>query len=316
MLISVIVPVYNVEQYLDQCIQSILNQTYKDFELVLINDGSKDNSLAICQKYAATDSRIILVDQPNAGVSAARNKGIDLAKGEWIAFIDSDDWVDSNYLFNIDNSFDWVLTGAKSFKDDKFIEITKIKPQILNFDCFISNMLVNEDYASPWAKFYKSSIIKSNLLKFNPHLSYAEDAVFNLSYLFYVKNEIFVNSSSSYIYRNTENSLSKSYVNLGNNLELYNCIKISLSKFNNIDFYDKNIKSYLYLVLMSIFKSNENIFYRCRILNKIVNENEKISIDVLKNDRIFGITYEFFIKNKLSLLLIILFELNKIRNVE
>lgn len=97
-MISVIVPVYNSANYLDKCIQSILNQTYKNFELLLVNDGSIDDSLDICHLYALKDERVKVIDKPNGGVSSARNAGIDNAKGEWITFVDSDDWVHEDFL--------------------------------------------------------------------------------------------------------------------------------------------------------------------------------------------------------------------------
>lgn len=92
-LISIIVPVYNVEKYLSKCIESILVQGVEDFELLLVNDGSKDNSLALCNDYAERDSRIKVLDKPNGGVSSARNLGLDNATGEWVTFVDADDWL-------------------------------------------------------------------------------------------------------------------------------------------------------------------------------------------------------------------------------
>ena len=96
--ISIVVPVYNVEKYLERCIDSILAQTFTDFELLLINDGSKDSSGLICDKYAEKDSRIRVFHKENEGVSRARNLGISNARGRWLCFIDSDDWVDKEYL--------------------------------------------------------------------------------------------------------------------------------------------------------------------------------------------------------------------------
>ena len=95
-LISIIVPVYNVEYYLHECLESLVNQTYFNLEIILIDDGSKDASGKICDEYAAKDSRIVVVHQENAGVSQARNCGIEMASGEYIMFVDSDDWVDSD----------------------------------------------------------------------------------------------------------------------------------------------------------------------------------------------------------------------------
>ena len=104
--VSVIVPVYNGDEYIESCIKNILNQTLKDIELILVNDGSKDNTLNICKKYADFNSRIVLINQENQGVSSARNKGIDISKGDYICFIDCDDKIDNDYLeklYNIAN---------------------------------------------------------------------------------------------------------------------------------------------------------------------------------------------------------------------
>ena len=97
-MISIIIPVYNVKLYLDNCIQSVIQQSYTDFECILVDDGSTDGSSEICDQWAEKDNRIIIVHQPNGGVSSARNKGLEQAKGEYICFIDSDDWVDVDYL--------------------------------------------------------------------------------------------------------------------------------------------------------------------------------------------------------------------------
>lgn len=95
-MISIIVPVYNTEKYLDQCIQSILSQTYTDYELLLVDDGSTDSSGVICDRYAEQDSRVREFHKPNGGVSSARNMGLDNARGEWIGWVDSDDYIDAD----------------------------------------------------------------------------------------------------------------------------------------------------------------------------------------------------------------------------
>ncbi|WP_150464413.1 glycosyltransferase family 2 protein [Francisella sp. XLW-1] len=97
-LISIIVPVYNTEKYLYRCLDSIINQTYKNLEIIIVNDGSSDNSLEICQQYANRDDRVILIDKENGGLSSARNTGLDVCNGQYISFIDSDDWVSKNYI--------------------------------------------------------------------------------------------------------------------------------------------------------------------------------------------------------------------------
>ena len=114
--ISIIVPVYKVEKYLCRCLDSIVAQTFTDWECILIDDGSPDNSGKICDEYAEKDGRFRVIHQENAGVSAARNAGLDAARGEWIGFVDSDDWVESNmyeYLYNnaLETKSDVVICG-------------------------------------------------------------------------------------------------------------------------------------------------------------------------------------------------------------
>lgn len=120
--LSIIVPVYNVEHYLPQCIESILNQTFTDFELILIDDGSPDRCPQICDKYAQKDRRIVVIHQENAGVSAARNAGVKIAKGKYIGFVDSDDWIEAEMYENmmqvaIQDSLDVVVCGVRKEGD-------------------------------------------------------------------------------------------------------------------------------------------------------------------------------------------------------
>ena len=98
---SIIVPVYNVEQYLENCINSVLNQSFRNFQLILVDDGSKDSSGEICDRFAQKDRRVKVIHKPNAGVSAARNTGIDIAAGQFICFIDSDDWIESDFVIKV-----------------------------------------------------------------------------------------------------------------------------------------------------------------------------------------------------------------------
>ena len=122
-LISIIVPIYNVEKYLRQCLDSIMNQTYRNCECLLIHDGSSDNSEDICREYVSKDSRFRYFEKENGGVSSARNLGIEHSKGEYITFIDSDDWVDSDYLevlYNslVDERADIAISTYKQFNMD------------------------------------------------------------------------------------------------------------------------------------------------------------------------------------------------------
>ena len=120
--ISIIVPVYNSEKYLDACIDSILSQSFRDFELILVDDGSKDSSAQICDEYASQDTRVRVIHKANGGVSAARNDGLDIAKGEYITFIDSDDWVEREYLETLSNyrDYDIVFFSPRVIYEDGY----------------------------------------------------------------------------------------------------------------------------------------------------------------------------------------------------
>lgn len=127
-LISVIIPVYGVEKYIAQCLESVIKQTYKNLEILVINDGTKDNSALIAKLYSEKDARIKVYDFPNGGLSVARNRGLEIAKGDYIAYLDSDDWIDSKMyetLLNtiIENGADMVKCGFYISENDKLEEV-------------------------------------------------------------------------------------------------------------------------------------------------------------------------------------------------
>ena len=180
-LISVIVPVYNAKKYLDRCIQSIINQKYKELEIILVDDGSKDNSLEICKSYADKDNRIQVIHKENAGVSAARNTGIEAASGDFIAFVDSDDYIDENMYFNMmqkasEYNCDLVMCDCYKVRgNNKCIFTHDIisgfydKEQLYKeyFDKLL--MLDSINYPatiSNWVLLIKTDIIKENNLKY------------------------------------------------------------------------------------------------------------------------------------------------------
>ena len=191
-IISIIVPVYNSEKYLCRCIDSILNQTFSDFELLLIDDGSTDGSGIICDEYAKKDSRIRVFHKKNGGVSSARNLGIDNAKGEWITFCDSDDWVYPNWLENYDvyynSNYDLISQGFETDKPLFGIGENKGKyTYYVEFDNEISKVIEqynkSETIGFLWIKLFKSEIICKNNMLFDERLKRGEDHVFIFKYL-------------------------------------------------------------------------------------------------------------------------------------
>ena len=168
--ISVIVPVYNTASYLSRCIESLVNQTYSDLQIILIDDGSTDNSGAIADEWQAIDSRIEVYHQSNRGQSAARNVGLQHAKGEYIAFVDSDDYIDSNYFSTMlqaaDDTTDCVQTGYRRVKQDGEY-IKAYHPQHFY------------QYTSPCMRLYRRGFIECHHLRFPEGMIY-EDVVFSI----------------------------------------------------------------------------------------------------------------------------------------
>ena len=177
-MISVIVPVYNAEKYLYQCVDSILNQSFVDIELLLINDGSNDNSMAICNEYAQSDSRVRVLEKDNGGVASARNLGLDYAKGEWITFIDADDWVAPSFLGDvyekaIDGTADIIFVDIK-YKWPNYEDIYHTyrwhgTPQ----DALIDYLTQTRN--CPGWGLVRSSLIKDNHFRFPENITIYED---------------------------------------------------------------------------------------------------------------------------------------------
>ncbi len=184
-LISIIIPVYNVEHLLERCLNSIICQTCTDFELILIDDGSTDNSGLICDSYKEKDNRIRVIHQYNEGSSSARNKGISIAQGTYIVFIDSDDWVEPNYLQTmldcmITNHADMVISAFYLDNNDNSIIIHN-KPESLEKETILNGFFSNKLHAGLWNKMLVRKAIINNHILF-PKYNYYEDMVFSTEY--------------------------------------------------------------------------------------------------------------------------------------
>lgn len=188
---SVIVPVYNSEKWLSRCVDSILVQTCGDFELLLVDDGSTDSSAALCDSYAARDARISVLHKANGGVSSARNAGIALSHGKFITFVDSDDWVEPDYLQCLLQSIGDADLAICDFQaegtDEKWQQ--SIRPGLVlpeGFTDFAMATYPACHLTAPWIKLFRRSIIESHGLRFDSRLDTMEDTLFVLDYLRYV----------------------------------------------------------------------------------------------------------------------------------
>lgn len=231
MLISVVVPVYDAEKFLSRCIESVIDQSYRDIELILVNDGSADNSEMICNKYALADKRIKAISQKNSGPAAARNTGIRHATGEFVFFLDADDFIEKNAISLLVESYHQyqpdlvmanfsklenngrVIRQSVSFRpDDKpFAGKSKIlsKADMVGYVRHFLKHPSNHLISYCWASLYKLSIIKNNGIFANEDMHLFEDFVFNLDYLKYTNEVVFVNESL-YTYTMHNNHISAS----------------------------------------------------------------------------------------------------------
>ena len=186
--VSIVIPVYNAEKYLRECLDSIINQTYENIEIIIINDGSKDSSLNICKEYAKEDSRIKLINQENIGVSKTRNKGIDVATGKYILFVDSDDYCELNMV---------EIAMKSAQKDELFIwgytEVhkNKVVPIKYNIEINMNNLykiFTSTLIGSSCNKIFSVQILRENKLYFEEKIYNCEDLLFVLKYLQFIKS--------------------------------------------------------------------------------------------------------------------------------
>ncbi len=241
-LVSVIVPIYNVEKYLKRCIDSILNQTYKNIEIILVNDGSKDGSLNICNEYLSKDSRIKLINQKNKGPSGAKNSGLNLIKGKYIVFVDSDDYISKDYIKKLLTSaikFNADIVECNYFRVDENNEFLE-KTDIGFYDCseqtkILKSFLENINFKNVvWNKIYKKEIIGN--IKFTEKYKTSEDFEF-LSNI-YLKKQKKVNIQDYlYYYVNRSDSICNLKVS-ENTLDVIYSRENIFDKYNKLGLFD------------------------------------------------------------------------------
>lgn len=261
--VSIVVPIYNIEKYLDRCIISLINQTLKEIEIILVDDCSKDNSYEICKKYTEIDNRIILLkNEINLGVGNTRNKGIDIAKGEYISFVDADDWVSLDFYEKLYYSAKYrdydIAKGVRvEINNGEEVKILDLNNTIIegikkNIPLYI---LFNYEH---WSAIYKREFLNRNNLRY-PQLSNGQDMLF----LFYVcinTNKIVINNNVFYYYFLRNNSTTTK------SDKLYNY-------YENILYIDK--KKIEYVNNIEISKKNYDIFY-INTVNHLIKNYEDI----------------------------------------
>jgi len=267
-LVSIIIPIYGVEIYLKQCIESVLNQTYSNLQIILVNDGSKDNCAKICEHYSNLDARIIIIHKENEGLVNARKSGLSVAEGEFVTFVDGDDWVGENFIYNlvqpaIKYNTDFTIAGyLREFygKEDKIIP--KLATGYYTKEQLLENILPYAIYNGiffqhgistyVWNKLFKLTKLKHYLTIIDKNIIMGEDAALTYPYLFNCDN-IYITDATDYFYRQRPNSIVKSVPNL--KLEysqlslLFKHLKKHILKFVQIDL-EIQLKLYFYAQIL------------------------------------------------------------------
>lgn len=313
--ISVIVPIYNAEKYLEKCLDTIIKQTYKNLEIILVDDGSKDNSRFICRRYALKDDRIKLICNSNHGAGYSRNCGIKEATGEGIIFIDADDYVKLNYIEKMVSFFDnndLVICNIYYFyeKYNKYV-LNKVDLENLTGSWNKDILFLKDRIYYPHLKLYKTNIIKNNNIYFPEDMVISEDQIFNYNYLRYVQNYKYINEGL-YIYVIRENkSLSKLRTKEAFESQIKGII-FKESYFNEMQVLNGNkmiMRTLTALITQYIYIENEeNNFYKYKkrliYLKKFIPTNqelfnfkEKMLCLFLKKEWIRGIYFLSILNN-------------------
>ncbi len=283
--VSIIVPVYKVADPLPRCIDSILAQTFRDFELILIDDGSPDNSGAICDQYQARDPRIHVVHKENGGVSAARNTGLDIATGKYACFIDSDDWVEEKYLesFFLNDIQPGCLViqdimndgGGRSYRKFGLEAGYFATPGELS-DIFARLKMTTMGY--PFSKLYDLDLIRKHSLRFNEKVRLTEDQIFFLTYLLYVDSIRLVPCAYYHYTHDNPGSLTRSYHSFESEREGFECVLKALQELDRKfpvlgPQCDEALGHSFFRIIRSLYttghKSATNLSQRLRLLKEL-----------------------------------------------
>lgn len=242
-MISVIIPAYNAEEFLASCLESLMEQKYEDWEAVIVDDGSKDGTYKLAEKYADKDCRIKVIWQENAGPGAARNRGIDEARGEWITFVDADDIIAHGYferlatceediVFFSNTTFRGEVTNVVQrclLKDNVHVGRENVEQEILPLK---ENEQKFEFYGYTWNKRFRRDIIIKNGIRFQPRLIFREDEVFTSEYMRYVQSMRTI-STPLYYYRKLSGSLTTKKMQSKDFMQLACLVESTLDEFAN-----------------------------------------------------------------------------------
>ena len=309
-LYSVIIPVYNVEKNIGRCIESVLKQSCGDFELLLIDDGSSDRSWIICEKYQKKDPRIITIHQENQGVSIARNIGLDKARGKYIVFIDSDDFVESDLLYKLDQfDVDLVLVGFSDYLKDKVTKVILDKNErwTIDSDEGIRKFLDKKSSVFVWGKRYKKSIIDKYHIRFRSDMKFSEDIIFNNDYILHTQTVINI-EWSGYYHCQYESTTLSSVAEKTSFIERTRWRKISYEQFDGHEsvqaIYALQMLYFSEKEISSLSNGKESFYLKYKSIKEIVTD-EFFQMCLRFFPDTFSIEMRFLYKYRLIVLLLI-----------
>lgn len=269
-LISVIIPCYNIEKYISKTIDSILNQKFNNFEIILVDDGSIDNTGKILDEYLKKDNRIRVIHKKNEGVAIARNTGLLESNGEYIYFLDGDDYVSNSYFEDMSkiilkNNLEIIISPYYIEKNNKkFLLSSNIKEKNYDKDFILKNLFTRKICkAAMGTSLIKKEIIVKNNIFFNEKLSYSEDYHFIIRVFFKAKSFYYTNKSY-FTYVQREGSA----INSKLNLKRLDTLRALIDLENNLNIENKNLKNYFYLFYTISFIGNINVLSKQKNLEK------------------------------------------------
>lgn len=285
--LSIVIPVYNAQTYLHECVDSVLHSSFSDFELILVDDGSRDLSPQICDEYSCQDSRVVVVHQTNGGVSKARNRGIDIAQGEWITFVDADDKVTPSFYSNLMEavsshaSMDFLQAGCTNLRGN---EIGAVEQEYSYRNSDDKGYLFSHFRGLTFSKLFKNAILKNYHICFDEMLCSEEDMIFTLDYINYVDRYVF-SEECGYLYRrDNDSSLThtlspKPYsLSLHSFLHRYKAIQAFLAKYQ-INETDKPLRNHqlceeLTFTIYQLYREESNRGKRIHCLKSDFSSNQ------------------------------------------
>jgi glycosyltransferase involved in cell wall biosynthesis len=276
-LISIIVPVYNMERYLDRCVSSIVNQTYKNIEIVLVDDGSTDSSPKMCEDYAKNDDRIKVVHKENGGLSDARNAGLKIAIGDYIGYVDSDDWIEPDMyerMVNacIDNDAEMALCRYFREYDDKTIDDGTDRVDILDRETLLNIYITDKDgfmvYNSVWSKLFKRELVENVMF---PKGQNSEDIMYTTRAMCKLNKAVYIDASLYHYVIDRKDSI-------------MNVAKTERMFKDELPFWREHIKCIRDNVSDAMADLAAYYYYR-RLLFYYIDTKDKRIVELIKNDK-------------------------------